>query len=62
MAKTQARVLLGVSEAASREEIIDAHRRFFGAHDIANGFEGGIRPAKQHHVVVFQGADPLEFR
>jgi hypothetical protein len=27
MAKTQARVLLGVSEAASREEIIDAHRR-----------------------------------
>lgn len=27
MARTQARVLLGVSEAASREEIIDAHRR-----------------------------------
>ena len=27
MAKTQARVLLGVGEAASREEIIDAHRR-----------------------------------
>lgn len=26
-ARTQARVLLGVSEAASREEIIDAHRR-----------------------------------
>jgi hypothetical protein len=27
LAKTQARVLLGVSEAASREDIIDAHRR-----------------------------------
>lgn len=26
-AKAQARVLLGVSETASREEIIDAHRR-----------------------------------
>jgi len=26
-AKTQARVLLGVGETASREEIIDAHRR-----------------------------------
>ena len=27
MARTQARVLLGVGETASREEIIDAHRR-----------------------------------
>jgi hypothetical protein len=27
MAKVQARVLLGVGESASREEIIDAHRR-----------------------------------
>jgi hypothetical protein len=27
LARTQARVLLGVSETASREEIIDAHRR-----------------------------------